>query len=55
MNSLVEHSLDFKRGIKLNQQITQEYNDDVEAIIKARILDETFDDRYRFTFAPGFK
>ncbi|KRX09359.1 hypothetical protein PPERSA_04665 [Pseudocohnilembus persalinus] len=47
VNSLVNETLDFKNNKKQVENITQEYSEKLEDMIKQRILDEAFDDRQR--------
>lgn len=48
VNSLLEHDLQFNTGIKLGQEVTPEQNEEMEKMIKQRILDELYDDRVRY-------
>ena len=48
VNSLLEYDLTFKTGLKINQEVTQEYNEQIETMIKQRVLDELYDDRVRY-------
>jgi len=47
VNSLLQEHLDFNTATKLPPVITKEKSDNIEAIIKQRILDELFDDPIR--------
>lgn len=49
VNSLLEQDLQFRTGVKFTHQIDEKYNQDLESIIKQRILDELYDDRVRYT------
>jgi U3 small nucleolar RNA-associated protein MPP10 len=46
-NSLLEEHVDFDTATKAPPQITQETTNEIEAMIKQRILDELFDDPIR--------
>lgn len=46
-NGLLEEYLDFDTATKLPPQITQETTNQIEALIKQRVLDELFDDPIR--------
>ena len=46
-NSLIEEYVDFDTATKAPPQITQETTNEIEAMIKQRILDELFDDPIR--------
>lgn len=46
-NSLLEEYVDFDTATKLPPQITKETTNNIEAMIKQRILDELFDDPIR--------
>lgn len=48
VNSLLEQDLQFKTGIRLGQEVTAEQNEEMEKMIKQRVLDELFDDRVRY-------
>ncbi len=50
LNSLLEENLDFKSNVKLVQELTADYAENLETLIKRRILDEAFDDRVRVVF-----
>ena len=47
VNSLLEEHLDFDVGTKMIPKITKKYNNNIEDMIKSRILDELFDDPIR--------
>jgi U3 small nucleolar RNA-associated protein MPP10 len=47
MNSLVAEHLDFDVATKMAPKVTKQYNNNIEAMIKTRILDELFDDPIR--------
>jgi U3 small nucleolar RNA-associated protein MPP10 len=47
LNSLIEEHLDFEVGTKMAPKITKEVNNNIEEMIKARILEELFDDPIR--------
>lgn len=47
MNSLLAEHLDFEVATKMVPKITKEVNNNIEAMIKARILEELFDDPIR--------
>lgn len=51
-NGLLEEYLDFDTATKLPPQITQETTNQIEALIKQRILDELFDDPVRKEVKP---
>ena len=55
LNSLVENPLEFKRGLKFEQQGDENENTELEDKIKRRVLDEVFDDRVRIEVMPGFR
>ena len=46
-NSLLEEYVDFDTATKVPPQITKETTNQIEALIKQRILDEMFDDPIR--------
>src|ERR1700689_1899311 len=47
LNSLLAEHLDFNLGVKLPPTISKETTDNLESVIKQRILDELFDDPIR--------
>ena len=47
VNSLLAEHLDFDVGTKMVPKITKKYNNNIEEMIKSRILDELFDDPIR--------
>ena len=51
VNSLLEQDLQFSTGIRLSQEITPQYNQELEQLIKQRVLDEVYDDRVRYQHA----
>ena len=54
-NGLLDEHLDFDTATKLPPQITQETTNQIEALIKQRILDELFDDPIRKEFNMNAK
>jgi U3 small nucleolar RNA-associated protein MPP10 len=47
--------VDFKKNTKPTQEITKDYTESLEKVIKQRILDEAFYDRQRYTLDPHIK
>lgn len=52
-NSLLENHLDFNLAQKLPPTITKETTNNIEGVIKQRILDELFDDPIRKFLKPS--
>ncbi|KAL4489482.1 hypothetical protein ABPG72_002778 [Tetrahymena utriculariae] len=55
VNSLLDQEVDFRKNIKVTQEIDEKYNKNLEAIIKQRILDEAYDDRQKINIEQNFK
>ena len=47
--------MQFNSGLKYKQEVTEQHNEDLEKVIKQRILDELFDDRRRLISAPALR
>ena len=54
-NGLLDEHVDFDTATKVPPQITQETTNQIEALIKQRILDELFDDPIRKEFNMNAK